>query len=82
MDGWAYTGAPDECSYCYVHGPGIVKLDEKGDCPVCMPRILNEAVASGVFYREVMPHAVSVGRSNASWHPEVLASFEKGFTSE
>lgn len=28
-----YTGAPDECSYCFVWGTGIVKLDDNGNCP-------------------------------------------------
>lgn len=28
-----YTGAPNECSYCFVWGPGIVKFDKNGECP-------------------------------------------------
>lgn len=29
-----YGGAPDECGYHFVWGDKIVRLDEKGECPL------------------------------------------------
>lgn len=34
--GYVYTGAPDECSYCFPRGR-IVKLIN-GECPECVGR--------------------------------------------
>ena len=44
-DGWVYTGAPDECSYCFPRGQ-IVKL-VNGRCPECVERLAEEELWFG-----------------------------------